>query len=548
MNINQSNYAKAIASIGSDQLSPVLKGVHDFLEQITKSFTDWSLYQTYKKTFDLQFEAVELLLDTSGDDASEQPSGKKTPSTATPKSRQQLPSAEKVSPKKAVEDHVKDQKPNKHTSVNPIPKSDARPTSKSNEANEVIAPGTTEQVELISPEIGFIRRFSAWQNKRKTKDQIGSFIRSLQKAITEKRIRKTSPHAFLINWMQKELIERFNAKGKPKPFEFTERQSEALRQTGTTQVVYPSIPFIKSFIGLNGKEISKEKAQVLRDRIVRAIDKAKLTKRDRYFKQIEAILSVLAAFVKGKGKTSAPHTLMVSEAQLNGLQGILKECGCHSAEGKGALPPTKREDARSNALLSGMAAPENEWRYKGTLMNSVDFAGMHFETIGFEGKWRELIGDPSKGFTAIVYGKPKFGKSYFCMDWAGYLAQRHGRVLYIAHEEKLDATLQKKMKDMEAKNERLDVSDYLPLDLSGYDFVFLDSISSLRLKPEELIALEDQNPGISFIYIMHVNKLGQAKGSNDFVHNVDAVVEVPEKGKAVQFGRFNQGGELEIFS
>jgi hypothetical protein len=25
------------------------------------------------------------------------------------------------------------------------------------------------------------------------------------------------------------------------------------------------------------------------------------------------------------------------------------------------------------------------------------------------------------------------------------------------------------------------------------------------------------------------------------------VIEVPERGKAVQFGRFNQGGEMDIF-
>jgi hypothetical protein len=28
---------------------------------------------------------------------------------------------------------------------------------------------------------------------------------------------------------------------------------------------------------------------------------------------------------------------------------------------------------------------------------------------------------------------------------------------------------------------------------------------------------------------------------------VDVVIEVPEKGKAVQMGRFNQGGEILIF-
>jgi hypothetical protein len=28
---------------------------------------------------------------------------------------------------------------------------------------------------------------------------------------------------------------------------------------------------------------------------------------------------------------------------------------------------------------------------------------------------------------------------------------------------------------------------------------------------------------------------------------VDVVIEVPEKGKAIQMGRFNQGGEIDIF-
>jgi hypothetical protein len=34
---------------------------------------------------------------------------------------------------------------------------------------------------------------------------------------------------------------------------------------------------------------------------------------------------------------------------------------------------------------------------------------------------------------------------------------------------------------------------------------------------------------------------------NTFQHDVNSVVELPEKGKAVQYGRFNQGGEMPIF-
>jgi len=37
------------------------------------------------------------------------------------------------------------------------------------------------------------------------------------------------------------------------------------------------------------------------------------------------------------------------------------------------------------------------------------------------------------------------------------------------------------------------------------------------------------------------------RGENSFQHDVDVVIEVPEKGRAVQFGRFNQGGDISIF-
>jgi hypothetical protein len=37
------------------------------------------------------------------------------------------------------------------------------------------------------------------------------------------------------------------------------------------------------------------------------------------------------------------------------------------------------------------------------------------------------------------------------------------------------------------------------------------------------------------------------RGANTFQDDVDVVIEVPERGKAIQYGRFNQGGEIQIF-
>ena len=91
------------------------------------------------------------------------------------------------------------------------------------------------------------------------------------------------------------------------------------------------------------------------------------------------------------------------------------------------------------------------------------------------------------------------------------------------------------------------LSNYLPDNLSTYQFIFLDSVSKLGLSPADLERLKAGNPGKSFIYVFHVTKGGKFRGDNTFQHDVDVVIEVPAKGKAIQFGRFNQGGEMAFF-
>ncbi len=80
-----------------------------------------------------------------------------------------------------------------------------------------------------------------------------------------------------------------------------------------------------------------------------------------------------------------------------------------------------------------------------------------------------------------------------------------------------------------------------------YDFIFLDSVNKLGLTPDDLNRLKAMNPTKSFIFVFQSTKGGNFRGANSFQHDVDVVIEIPEKGKTVQFGRFNQGGEMDIF-
>lgn len=180
-------------------------------------------------------------------------------------------------------------------------------------------------------------------------------------------------------------------------------------------------------------------------------------------------------------------------------------------------------------------------------MNSTDVVRIKHEKLGITGKWFDLMGDITKRFTAMIFGLPKMGKSYFSVEFAGYLAKNHGRVLYVAKEEGFDETFRIKLEETNAVHPNLFVSDYLPEDLSGYDFVFLDSVTRLGLTVEDLNRLKEENPHTGLLYIFQATKLGKFRGSNEFQHDVDIVLEVPQKGYVVQFGRFNQGGEMEIF-
>jgi len=386
----------------------------------------------------------------------------------------------------------------------------------------------SNETERISEEVRFIKRFVAMHNKTKEKKQMLSFINSLQKAMLEKRIRKTSPQAKQILYIQEFLLKTYNSMGSKIKVELGKSTVEQFSKIGKSERVRPSVQLIKRYIGIQGKPDKVEQGLRLCKAMERAAKKHIVTKEDPYAKELNAIWLMLKISPDQKGNKKFP----VQKGELQGLFGepadeLLGEIQEEAEE--------KEEQVQQEELQSH-------------LMCSTDFANMEFTTIGLTGKWLELIGDPCKGFTAMVFGKPKMGKSYLCIDFASYLATNFGKVLYVAREEKLDATLQKKLADKQAFNPNLFVSDSLPEDLSAYDFIFLDSVNKLGLTPKDIESLRTRNPGKSFLCIFQTTKDGHFKGKNEFQHDVDVVIEIPERGKAVQYGRFNQGGQIDIFS
>ncbi|MBK6834073.1 MAG: hypothetical protein IPG89_07285 [Bacteroidetes bacterium] len=88
------------------------------------------------------------------------------------------------------------------------------------------------------------------------------------------------------------------------------------------------------------------------------------------------------------------------------MEGTLAGLGCIECGGK--KKSKKKRPQNLNGIDQELAPTQTE----NVVMNSMDFSKLKFDTIGFMGK-STLIGDPSEGFTAMVFGKPKNGQILF---------------------------------------------------------------------------------------------------------------------------------------
>lgn len=492
--INHNNYYDKIKNIDFYNLPDALKKGHEYVNKATNSGVSWEAYHSsdaIKKVVDMYFSKLNEY--TANNDKAE--------------IKQHKEDHRKQSGKEIVHDAMIRQG---------IVNADGSPKKKVHYKKDADSESSEKLVERIPEEVRFIRRFLNLNGKTKTKDDILRFINALQKAILEKRIRKTSAYAKEIKHIQESLIKTFNSMRAKIKLEITDKTYNEFKEAVAGEKVYPSVQLIKKYINMNGKPGMKEKAVKLIKQMESAAKRKRVTKGDAYEAPLQKAYNNLKVFVADKKQKE----LQIESKELNGLNGLL-----NGLDGTDFVLPVNQP----------------------SVMNSMDFASLQFDTIGLKGKWLELIGDPSSNFAAMVFGKPKMGKSYLCIDFAGYLARNHGKVLYVAKEEGLDMTLQKKLNEKHVAHPNLFVSSYLPSNLSIYDFVFLDSVNRLGLTPDDLNKLRAKNASKSFIFVFQTSKDGNFKGSQSFQHDVDVVIEVPEKGKAVQMGRFNQGGEIEIF-
>ena len=398
---------------------------------------------------------------------------------------------------------------------------------------------TSTPVEKVSLEVSFIKRYVGLNAKTKDKAQILNLLNSLQKAIIEKRIRKASVYAKEIENIQEQLIKCYNQMGNSIKVTLDEDTLIKYSTIGQSQKTMLSVTYIKQYISIHGKKDVKEKAKTLLSRIEKPIESGKIPETCPYWNEIQEIKSSLETYLGNKSKTPA-----ISENTLNGIMSWVARR--HQKKKVAKYLQKIYETERGLRGVETEREPNPNEVPEPTVISSSELAGMDFETIGLIGKYKDLIGDPSVGFSAMVFGLPKSGKSTLCIDFAKYLAENHGKVLYVAIEEGFGYTLKEKFERLGAIHPNLVIAEKLPDDLSPYQFVFIDSVSKAKLTSQALTKLRKDNPETAFVFIFHTTKEGNFRGQQDFAHDVDVIIEV-ENSEAKANGRFGVGGKMKIF-
>lgn len=177
-----------------------------------------------------------------------------------------------------------------------------------------------------------------------------------------------------------------------------------------------------------------------------------------------------------------------------------------------------------------------------------------FPKLPFEGDWANLIGQPSPNFDSIIHGKPKAGKSTWCLLFAKMLSQ-FGKVLYVSAEEKISLSLQQRIIQCgitEKHNIRFhpatDVDDVEEKVASKahYKYIIIDSAHSLGLSLKTFMNWQADYPHKSFHVILQSKRNGEFKGDQQWVHETDCKIML-EAGTAYCIGRFKELGQMHVF-
>ena len=290
----------------------------------------------------------------------------------------------------------------------------------------------------------------------------------------------------------------------------------------------------------------------------------RINKREEKRKRItgQFVENAVNSICAGKSKEEAANFL------INELQEISKDSHFQTGNARTAIDrvvsdlmliakkkvnENKKGASKSNTDLAGwitntVESENNAIDQVKPVMSIQEAANLPFNEIPFNGLLHQLFGRPELGFTAMMYGAPGCGKSTLALWMAKQIAIHHGRVLYVTAEQYPKGSITTLVNRMGMSNIKgIDLTKHLSHAIpDGYDFVFIDSVNSHKIRIQDFIRLKNQHPHKTFILILQSTKNKSYRGSGDWEHEVDNVIYLEPSKAEVTKARFLLPGSNEI--
>lgn len=353
--ITQKNYFAKAEEIGIENLPDTFKKSHDLVTKVTQSGSNWNTYnsnETIKRMIDLYFDKLSQYKKPSVQAAK----------AASPISKKAEQKIFVVKPKPVEKQSIEKAKSPEKEVVKHAPKT-TKPKRESKKSNSAF------QVERLDDEITLIKRYINFHDKQKTRDQLYSLLKSIQKAILERRVNKNSVYGKEVMQIQDSLLGALKHDVKIFDIKIEKLQLERYTNIATGVVPMSSIQLLKRYVGLQNKTGILDKATRLRDLLQKWYDD-NVWKNDKYFKYTAVASNNLNDYIqqvhvlKNKNATLKNFT----DTELNGLQGL----------GLDISPSNKFH----KLVVEAMASEE----YKEAIKNVTERMNKYGEIEDFSGK------------------------------------------------------------------------------------------------------------------------------------------------------------------
>lgn len=227
--------------------------------------------------------------------------------------------------------------------------------------------------------------------------------------------------------------------------------------------------------------------------------------------------------------------------------------GIESPKPNTSVTTTKKSNTQANTNTSTNLSqilsqtPQQKQSLETDKISSMQtVAGMKYHLLNFKNKWLDFFGLPQTNFFCVIHGMSGEGKTNFSIQFAKYLAENFGNVLYISGEEGFAPTFQQKIKTLGAAIPNLYAADIrtgqdILKDVPNkYHFIIIDSINNMNIDPELMKVIRNKFKQSGIIAICQSTKDGKIRGSYQIVHDSDITVHVVKGIATTTKNRFKE--------